>query len=398
MNRRLLLKKTLCVAGLTSWQSLLANGVLANTALANSALTNTALANTVKATDLEQSPETKQISLYASAFTTAAGVHTLALFDQQAIRWTVVLPERAHAPIFHPNQALIGIVARRPGNYLNLYDIANGTLLNQITPTKDHHFYGHGLFTHNGQQLFTTENHYPTGSGKIFLRDWQNNRIIQEFPSYGVGPHELHLLDNETLVVANGGLQTHPQTGREILNLDSMASNLTFIDIKTGALLKTLALPANWQHLSIRHIDVNSFGEVVMGFQYQGAPFDDVPLIGKASLQHNEIEILPMPAQIKQRFQQYCGSVTLDQSGQLLAASSPRGGIVAYWDLKTGNFFQHHNYRDVCGIAPTEQPHHFLLTTGRGKRIIVNPITGTKVKLPTHAHYRWDNHIHQLSL
>jgi hypothetical protein len=45
-------------------------------------------------------------------------------------------------------------------------------------------------------------------------------RHIGELPSHGIGPHDLALLSDErTLVVANGGIRTHPDRRREELNL-----------------------------------------------------------------------------------------------------------------------------------------------------------------------------------
>ncbi|TBR45041.1 DUF1513 domain-containing protein [Marinomonas agarivorans] len=370
MRRRAFLKNTLYCAGLVSWSRLLAAS---------------------KAHTLDKTP------FYASAFTDKNGKHAFALFDHRGeIHWQTMLENRAHAPVFHPQQAIVGIVARRPGFYLDLYDIASAQKISRFTPSNNHHFYGHSTFTRDGNYLLTTENHYTTGEGKIVVRDWQHNQIVHEFSSYGIGPHELHLLTDTILVVANGGLQTHPQTERRILNIESMHSNLAFIDLNSGQLLSTKALPAKWQKLSLRHIDVTPNKEVVIGFQHQGNKFDNVPLIGKTSLENEQIDIMPMPAQIQQRFQQYCGSVAIDQSGQILAASSPRGGIVAYWQLQTGHFLTSHNYRDVCGLALTHQPHEFLLTTGQGKRVITNPITAAKTPLPTTKSYHWDNHIHSI--
>ena len=43
---------------------------------------------------------------------------------------------------------------------------------------------------------------------------------VGEFPTHGVGPHELLLLgDGRTLAVANGGIETHPDFGRAKLNI-----------------------------------------------------------------------------------------------------------------------------------------------------------------------------------
>jgi len=339
-----------------------------------------------------------KIEVYASALTHIDGKHYIALFDENGtILWKKELTDRAHAPIFHPSLAIVGVVARRPGFYLNLYDMNSAAKIVEIAPTKHHHFYGHGLFTTTGEWLVTPENHYPSGQGKIFIRDWRNNTVTSQFPSYGIGPHEIHFLNKDVLVVANGGLQTHPNNDRRIVNIDSMKPNLAFISISTGKLLKKLELPVEWQQLSIRHMDINQFGEIVVGFQYQGKASDDMPLVGHASFEDTKINILDMPPQIKQRFRQYCGSVTFDKSGKLLAISSPRGGIVAYWDMETRRYFEHHNYGDVCGIAPTSEKNCFLLTTGQGKRVIVNPINDQKITLAAMNQYQWDNHIHRLS-
>lgn len=334
-------------------------------------------------------------NLYASAFTDQSGHHHLALFNQTGeVLWQQPLAERAHAPVFHPSLAIAGIVARRPGFYLELYDIPSGKSMMSFTPTQDHHFYGHSLFSADGKLLVTSENHYPSGQGKIFIRDWQKQLVVGQFSSYGIGPHEIHFLNENTLVVANGGLQTHPEQGRRILNLETMNPNVAFIEFPSGKLLNKLELPEEWKQLSIRHMDINQQGEVVLGFQYQGHAFDEVPLVGYASLNSTAITMLDFPPMIRQRFKQYCGSVTMDKSGSLLAVSSPRGGIVAYWNMSTKTYLGHNNYRDVCGIAPTAIPHQFLLTTGKGKRVLVNPIEGSKQQLAALANFQWDNHIH----
>ena len=50
-------------------------------------------------------------------------------------------------------------------------------------------------------------------------------------PSGGIGPHEiLRLPGARLLAIANGGIHTRPDTGREKLNLDTMRPNLTLMD------------------------------------------------------------------------------------------------------------------------------------------------------------------------
>ena len=55
-------------------------------------------------------------TLYASAYSLDKNTHFFGLFnDEGTILWTAPLPDRAHAPVVHPNQSIIGIVGRRPG-------------------------------------------------------------------------------------------------------------------------------------------------------------------------------------------------------------------------------------------------------------------------------------------
>jgi hypothetical protein len=344
----------------------------------------------------EKKPDSQ---LFASAFSLNKNQHFFTLFNEEGeIKWQQALPERAHAPIVHPTQSLIAIVARRPGYNIDIYDVHTGELVRRILPDPDHHFYGHGLFSADGKKLITQENHYPSGEGKIIIRSLESGKVLKRFSSYGIGPHESCLLDDNTLVVANGGLKTHPENDRRILNLDDMQANLAFISLENGKLLNKIQLPDELHQLSIRHLDINQAGTVALGFQYQGDKWDQVPLIATATINDNTFNLLNLPSDIERRLTHYCGSVTFDQSGQTLAVSSPRGDLVVYWDIVNDQYLGHHNYQDVCGISATANKQQFLITTGKGKRIFVNPITNDTIALATMRQWKWDNHIHLLKI
>lgn len=340
-----------------------------------------------------------EVQLFASAFSLEGKQHFFALFDQEgSIKWQQPLPERAHAPIVHPIKPIVAVVSRRPGFFIDIYDVESSHLLQRIRPEVDHHFYGHGLFTPDGLSLITQENYFPSGQGKIFIRSLETGQVIKQFSSYGIGPHESCLLDDDTLVVANGGLKTHPDNDRRILNLESMQANVSFISLTSGELLHQITLPEELHQLSIRHLDVNQDGFVALGFQYQGDKWDDVPLIATAKLGDTSFNLLSLPYDIKRRLKQYCGSVTFDESGKTLAVSSPRGDLVVYWHSNSGEYLTHHNFQDVCGIAPTNKSNEFLITTGKGKRTFVNPITNINQPLARMPQWKWDNHIHKLMI
>jgi len=336
--------------------------------------------------------------LYASAYSLNKTAHFFGVFDDKGeIAWSAPLPDRAHAPVIHPNQSIVGIVARRPGFFIDFFDVSNNQRIKRIEPNKDHHFYGHALFTADGTHLITQENHYPTGQGKIFVRKWPSGKVIQSYSSNGIGPHESVFLDQQVLVIANGGLMTHPDDDRKILNLDTMKPNVTYLSLQNGRVLNQASHRDNLHQLSIRHLDVNQQGTVALGFQYQGEIWDQVPLVGLSRVDQPTIEYLPIPEEIRIRFKQYCGSVCFDRSGEVLAISTPRGGLVAYWHINSKTFLGIENCRDVCGLVATDNAHEFLLTSGNGAQLKSNPVQNTSKMIKKHANLHWDNHFRSIN-
>ncbi|MBJ7537588.1 DUF1513 domain-containing protein [Marinomonas transparens] len=331
--------------------------------------------------------------VYGSAFSKSKQEHFFGLFNEQGdILWTMPLAARAHAPVVHPHDAIVGIVARRPGFFIDFFDASSHQLIKQIKPTKEHHFYGHALFTQDGAHLITQENHYPSGQGKIFVRQWPSGEVLHVFNSNGIGPHESVFLNDQVLVIANGGLMTRPDADRKILNLDTMQPNVTYLSLVDGHVIHSVKHDDALHQLSIRHLDVNPQGVVALGFQYQGELWEQVPLIGLSSIHNDSIDYLTMPEAIRTRFKQYCGSVCFDSSGEILAISTPRGGLVAYWHIASKQFLGVDNCRDVCGLVATGRAHEFFVTNGLGAQLKTNPVQNTIALVKTHAGYHWDNH------
>ena len=152
------------------------------------------------------------------------------------IVFRIPLPARGHAAAAHPIRPEAVGFARRPGTFALVIDCARGQIAHRLTPPEGRQFNGHGAFSADGAWLFTSEVIAETSQGRIGV--WHAARgyaRIDEWPSHGIGPHELRRMGDGTLVVANGGIQTDP-TDRRKLNLDTMRPNLTYLSAE-GALL-----------------------------------------------------------------------------------------------------------------------------------------------------------------
>src|SRR3546814_13805348 len=76
--------------------------------------------------------------------------------------------------------------------------------------------------------------------------------------------------DGTMLVIANGGIRTHPDFGRTKLNLDRMEPSLVLIGARDGRLIQRHALPASLRPLSTRHVAVGNGGQVWFACQWEG--------------------------------------------------------------------------------------------------------------------------------
>lgn len=312
------------------------------------------------------------------------------------LRWDLPLPARGHAATVRPGSDEGLVVARRPGSFAIVFDLNDGRQLRRIDPVPGRHFYGHGIYSADGRTLWMTENAYQSGDGMIGVYDAANGYApVAAFPSGGIGPHQLAMMsDGKTLAIANGGIRTHPDSGRRKLNLATMQPSLSYIDTASGRILEqvTLTDPALHQ-LSIRHLAILPGGGVAFACQDQGEEAAAAPLVYTHRIGSGQpFSPLAMPETVIERLHGYCGSVTYDHVGQVLAVSSPVGGIVAFWQMPEGRWLGRYVLKDGCGVAESVDPAGFALSSGEG--LLVETATGRRaLHQQRHAFRQWDNHL-----
>lgn len=172
-----------------------------------------------------------------------------------AIAAQLDVPTRAHGLLAEPSGTLLA-VARRPGDWLLRWD-RQGRALAWRWIESGRAFAGHLLASPDGATVYSTEIDLETGAGLIGVRDAASLEKRAEWPTHGLDPHQL-ILDRTragSLIVANGGVPTRPETGRLKVDLDRMASSLVRLDATTGALLGQWRLAD--PRLSLRHLAWN---------------------------------------------------------------------------------------------------------------------------------------------
>lgn len=187
--------------------------------------------------------------------------HRIGVIAVEGARWSVqrslAVPTRAHGLMVEAGGSVLA-AARRPGDWLLRWHPGSGqTQWHWIED--DRRFNGHAVASPGGEVLWTTETDLDNAQGRVALRDVKTLDKRDEWATHGMDPHELIVLPQRvgdipagSLLVANGGIPTLPETGRSKRELDRMDASLVALDPRDGARLGQWRLDDPW--LSVRHL------------------------------------------------------------------------------------------------------------------------------------------------
>ncbi|MCQ0988176.1 DUF1513 domain-containing protein [Jiella marina] len=326
--------------------------------------------------------------LFAASCMRRDGSFGCAIFsDRGEVVSSVTLPDRGHDVAFDPISRRAVAFARRPRTFAIIFDPLSGETLQTLSSPEGRHYFGHGFFSPDGRLMYATEHDYDAARGLIAVYDVAAGfRRIGEVDAHGMDTHEALLMpDGETIVLANGGLETHPDYGRQILNLPTMEPAIVFLDRRSGDLIDRIPVSQDIHKLSLHHIAIDGKRRVWFGGQYQGAASDAPPLVGFAE-PGNPLSLTELRPDDLASLANYIGSVAASRDGERIAVSSPVGDSVLILDAATGNVLRRLSLTDGCGLAPDGAG--FLATNGEGSVLRLE-----EDDRPAHAELQWDNHI-----
>lgn len=274
-----------------------------------------------------------------------------ACIDQSGeLIWKLQTPARVHEVCLSSDLSLGAVVARRPGDFIQLFNPATGTAVDQIKAPQDLIFEGHALFRESdaGQiELWATASPLATSESILLKYSLANlGAEPEKIPIEGLGPHQM-LLDgslsaegSSNIVIAVGGWKSE---GRTILNADSFESGLVFLQPETGT-QHFVASPSS--RLSARHLAFNGT-DLWVGMQLADpAPTEDVLLYRYSKEQG--WQAAEAPEQGWRGFNGYMGSVAV--ADQEVVATSPQGHMFGRWNLE-GRSISATSSLDIAGAA-----------------------------------------------
>jgi hypothetical protein len=309
----------------------------------------------------------------AAAWDSAQGSR-VGLIECTAGAWRVAaeveVPTRAHGVVIEPEGTLLA-VARRPGDWMLRWRPGGRPLWAWNDATR----YFNGHVRRRGVRLCTTETDVETGQGKVVVRDMRNLQVQAVWPSEGTDPHDMLFARDGSLWVANGGIETRPETGRAKRNLQQMDSSLVRLG-SDGGLLGQWRLDD--RRLSLRHL-ASVDGRVAIALQ---AEHDDPALRAQAPVlamfDGKQLKAMASPP-----LAGYGGDIAATPAG--FAVSVPRAGGIALFD-KDGKWLEQLALDEACALAVDGAT---LYAGGRSSAMTVRDGVAARMTVPS---LQLDNH------
>lgn len=296
-------------------------------------------------------------AVFAAAFRGRDGAYGVATLSESGeIIDRVALPARAHGMASSTATGMTVAFARRPGTFFVAFN-PHGRLAPVVINTPEgRHFYGHGQFSPDGMILYASENDFDGNRGVIGLYDASNGfRRIGEYDAHGIGTHDMTVsADGTMIVIANGGIETHPDFGRTKLNLDRMEPSLVLLDAKSGSLIQKHGLPEQLKQLSTRHVDLGNDGRIWFACQYEGPRNDLPPLAGYFS-KGEDVRFVALPDETTGKLANYVGAIAVNREAGVVGLTSPNGNAFVTLNEKNGALLMQTTLREAAGVAASDR-------------------------------------------
>jgi hypothetical protein len=310
------------------------------------------------------------------------------------------VPDEVHLAVMYPDNKSILVNSRKPSASLLKYSL-NGELIAELKPLRNQHFEGHAIFSIDEKYLYVTASDFQQGSGKLLKLNSHDLSLVEMYDTGGIGPHELVWQAPNIIAIANTGVLTHPDSGRDILNLESIQSNVVLFNTVNKAFDHEWSVPLTG--LSARHLDRMDNGDLVIGCQYKKED-KRPPCVAFASKGEALRFADSQNETLHWNMKGYTASIkSIPNSNQALI-SNPRGHLLTQWENKSLNsnnngssqILNKQKIQFNKGIKISKTGEQAWVSTGAGELLLLNTKSsslkvGNRIKVKKGIW--WANHL-----
>jgi hypothetical protein len=310
------------------------------------------------------------------------------------------VPDEVHLATLFPDQKSILVNSRKPGASLLKYSL-KGELLAELKPLENQHFEGHAIFSSDEQYLYATASDYQQGKGKLLKLNSHDLSLVEGYDSAGIGPHELVWQSNNLIAIANTGVLTHPDSGRDILNINNIQSNVVLFNTINTRIEHEWRVPQ--RGLSARHLDRMDSGDLVIGCQYKKQ--DKRPSCIAFARKGRELLFADTHNEkLHWDMQGYTASIKSIPKTDRAIIANPRGHILTQWqnknqlnsDVKSANqLVKKESIEFNKGLKITRNGKYAWISKGSGELLLLNATTNklNNNKIKIKENIWWANHL-----
>jgi hypothetical protein len=261
----------------------------------------------------------------------------------------------------HPGKPREAVVFEKRGAGGCAVNLEERRVIRSIEPMAGHAFYGHCAYSRTGDVLFVVETQLESREGAVSIRDSATFAVLGTLPTYGIAPHDCHLIEGgETLVVTNGG---GPIDSPDV-------PSVTFVDVATRALLEKHELRVG--HLNMGHVAVTEGRE----FAAVSAPREGLAAkrsLGGVTLRRRGERPAPMnaPKAVTSRLVGESLSVAIRPASRTVVATHPDANLVTFWSLDGDRLVTTLELGQPRGVTLTLDERFFALSYGVDGRLLI---------------------------
>jgi len=286
--------------------------------------------------------------------------HTLDVLDldRNALE-RIGLDFLAHGFTTHPEKRHIAAVFEKHGPGAALVDLAESKLLGHIRTSTRREFYGHGVWSPDGQVVYSVETVLDTHAGVVVVRDSTTFKDLEKFPTYGQDPHDCFFVDSgKTLVMTNGGGDVS----------SAHTPCVTYVDVASRKLVDKVTFGD--PNINAGHAVVARDGSLVVC----SAPRDGLPpetSTGGVTIRigREKAQRMRKPEGVVAKMLGESLSVCLHEPSGIAAVTNPIGHIVTFWSIRTQKLVHTFEIESPRGVTLTLDGRYFVLAHGTQSRL-----------------------------
>jgi hypothetical protein len=215
-------------------------------------------------------------------------------------------------------------------------DILDGVVTQQLTCPSNTQFFGHGLFSPEGNTLFIVREDLETGLGHCIGFDTVHYKPILDYQVTPGGLHECHLLPDHTFLVASNGAPVIYNNGTFKKMPMVERSSLVHVDPVHGAVLDKKFIHDDDQ--VVGHFAISLEGSIVAISGPRQNTTQQRGAIYFGHLNKPSLEKVIWPDALNTTLFDEMLSVSMDNEAHVAVVTNPNSATLLFIDTRDGSF------------------------------------------------------------